>query len=336
MVTTLRTTHKTASRTARPMLSRAAGSIYWMSRYVERAEQVSRLLSVHAGLLIDVGELASALEDTVWTGVLAAMRVDSVPGDDGPLPQRAMRFLTLDPASPSSLTSCITRARENARGVRERISAEMWESLNKLYWLVRDQQAHIQFDESPQELWSQIMAASMLFQGLTDQTIPHDQRWHFTQAAKCLERIDFTCRVIQTRLQMLNPAENALETPLRTMHWVAVLRSCGAIEAYRQTQPIGMDPLRVASFLLLESDFPRSVLFAVGQAHAAVCGIGRESGAPDAIDAQRVLGRLEATLRYAQASEIAEKGIDQYVRHIQAQIAEAGLGIQQTYFLNGR
>lgn len=334
MVATLRSINKPPVRATRPMLSRAADAVFWMSRYVERAEQVARLLSVHAGLLIDVGELASSMEETLWNGVMAAMRIETAPGTAGDLPQRVMRFLTFDPTSSSGLVNCITRARENARGVRERISAEMWESLNRLYWLVRNEQALAQFDESPQELWAQIMAGSMLFQGLTDQTMPHDQRWHFTQVAKYLERVDFTCRVIQTRLQMLNPAESALETPLRNIHWMAVLRSCGAIEAYRQTRSTGVDPLQVAAFLLLEGDFPRSVLFSVAQAHAAVCGIGRESGAAGAIDAQRVLGRLESTLRYAQEAEITEVGIGAYVEQIQTHIAEAGAGIQQTYFLH--
>jgi uncharacterized alpha-E superfamily protein len=316
---------------SRPMLVRAADAIYWMSRYMERAEAVARLLSVHAGLLIDVGELPSHAEQALWRGVLATMRIDNVPSGPAPLPQRVMRFVTFDPQSPMSLTSCLTRARENARAVRERISAEMWESLNRLYWFIHDQDASRRFDESPEDLWREIITGSMLFQGLCDQTIAHDQRWHFTQTAKYLERVDYTCRAIQTRLALLTPAEHQVESPLRSLHWSAVLRSCCSIEAFRQNHGTGFDPLAVVSFLVLDGGFPRSVLFSVMRAREAVTAVAAETG--HAMTAQRILGRLEATLRYAQPAEIAHQGIASYMQGLQSQVAEAGADLQDTYFL---
>ena len=169
--------------------------------------------------------------------------------------------MTFHPDNPSSLLSCISRARENARGVRETISAEMWENLNTLYWTLRD--APARFDESPEDFYRQVMTGSMLFQGLTDQTMQHDQRWHFTQLGKYLERIDVTARVIATRFSLLKSAESKLEAPIRNLHWMSVLRSCCSIEAYRRTHLGDMDPLLVATFLILEPDFPRDVVEAL-------------------------------------------------------------------------
>ena len=111
--------------------------------------------------------------------------------------------MTFDVENPNSLISCVTRARENARGIRENISAEMWENLNTLYWSLRSEDAPARFEDSPDDFYRQVMTGSMLFQGLTDQTLAHDQRWLFTQIGKYLERIDVTCRVIETKFNIL-------------------------------------------------------------------------------------------------------------------------------------
>ena len=150
----------------------------------------------------------------------------------------------------------MTHARENARGIRENISAEMWENLNALYWSLRSEDTPNRFDESPDDLFRSVMAGSMLFQGLTDQTLAHDQRWQFTQLAKYLERTDVTCRVIQTKYDILKSNEQIFDSTLRNLHWMAVLRSCCSIEAYRRNYLGDMDPTRVAGFLILERNFP--------------------------------------------------------------------------------
>src|SRR5687767_14840671 len=182
---------------ARPMLSRDADSMYWMSRYVERAEHVARLLLVNSNLLMDVGELAPTLQQRQWQSVLTVFRVDAshVPaaGDGAagpPLGARVAQYMAFDPDNPNSLLNCVSRARENARSIRENISAEMWENLNALYWSIRGDDARARFEESPDDFYRQIMTSSLLFQGMTDQTLAHDQGWQFTQLAKYLERAD--------------------------------------------------------------------------------------------------------------------------------------------------
>jgi uncharacterized alpha-E superfamily protein len=324
------------------MLARVAESIYWMSRYVERAEHIARILLVNTNLLMDVGELAPDMQDKQWRAVLTIMRTGELPpppeASNSPIPAetslgyRIAHFMAFSPENTNSLYSCISRARENARGIRETISHEMWENLNTLYWALRD--APARFDESPEDFYRQVMTGSMLFQGLTDQTLQHDQRWHFAQLGKYLERIDVTARVIGTKFALLKSSESKLETPIRNIHWMSVLRSCCSIEAYRRQHIGDMDPLKVASYLILDRSFPRSVRFAVNAAHDAITAIRAEVN-PLAIDpAERVLGRLNAQLEYAEVNEILSEGLPAYLTKIQTLVGEAGFAVQTAYFLH--
>ena len=322
---------------ARPMLARDADSIYWMSRYVERAEHVARLLLVNSTLLVDVGDLAERMQSQLWQSIRVIFRLDELPEDESRragIGQRVIQSLTFDQENPNSLVSCVGRARENARGIRENISAEMWECLNTLYWAVRGDEAPAKFDDSPDDFFRSIMAASMLFQGLTDQTMAHDQRWQFTQLAKYFERVDVTCRVIEMKFNILSAAEAITESTIRNIHWMAVLRSCCSIETYRRTYLADMDPLKVAGFLLLEKPFPRSVRFSVAAAREAMTQI-RAAINPRHIDeAERVLGRLDAQLEYAELGEILMEGLPNYLQRIQNAIVEAALAVQKAYFLH--
>jgi len=321
------------SKPDRPMLARDADAMYWMARYVERAEHVARLLLVNSNLLIDVGDLAPALQARQWQSLLTIFRTADLP--DGPdLAQRVGQYLTFNLDNPNSILNCLTHARENARGIRENISSEMWENLNALYWSIRSDDTPNRFDDSPDDLFRSVMTGSMLFQGLTDQTLAHDQRWQFAQLAKYLERTDVTCRVIQTKYDILKSNEQIFDSTLRNLHWMAVLRSCCSIEAYRRQYLGDMDPTRVAGFLILERNFPRSIRFSVSGALAAISAI-RASSRGNVIDpTERILGRLDAQLEYAELSEILTEGIPAYLQRIQTTVHEAAMAVQQSYFMH--
>ncbi len=315
------------------MLARDADAMYWMSRYVERAEHIARLLLVNSNLLIDVGDLAPRLQQQQWESVLTIMHTTEAPDGDAPIGTRIQRYMAFDHDNHNSLVTCFTRARENARGIRENISAEMWESLNTLYWSITSDDAPSRFEDSSDDFYRQLMIGSMLFQGLTDQTLAHDQRWQFAQLAKYLERVDVTCRVIETKFNILRDTE-FLENALRNIHWMAVLRSCCSIEGYRRNYVGDMDPSRVASYLILERDFPRSIRYGVMMAHGAIAAIRAEIN-PLAIDpAERILGRLNAQLEYAEPSEIFSEGLPSYLEKIQKAIAETAVAVQKAYFLH--
>ena len=323
-----------SARALRPMLARDADSMYWMSRYVERAEHIARLLLVNSNLLMDVGELAPTLEQKQWQSVLLICRLDpELPGGDGPLAGRVGKFMTFDPDNPNSIVNCVTRARENARAIRDNISAEMWECINTLYWSLRSDDARARLEDAPEEFYRSVIMGSMLFQGLCDQTLAHDQGWQFAQLAKSLERADVTCRVIETKFNILRSADNLLAGALKNIHWMAVLRSCCSIEFYRRQHVGDMDPIRVASFLILEPSFPRSIRFSIERARQAMQAI-RSEVTPFAIDpAERVLGRLAADLEYAEASEIMAEGLPNYLLRIQNDLAEAAMALQKNYFM---
>jgi uncharacterized alpha-E superfamily protein len=321
-----------ATPAARPMLSRDADSMYWMARYVERAEHVARMLLINSNLLMDVGDLAPHLQQRQWKSVLEVMRLGELPAGRDTIAARIQQYMTFNRDNPSSLLNCLTRARENARAIRESISAEMWESLNSLYWSISGEDAPARFDESHEDFYRSIMTSSMLFQGLTDQTLAHDQRWLFAQLAKYFERIDVTARILETRFTILKSAD--LEPTIRNIHWMSVLRSCCSIEAYRRNYTGDMDPHRIASFLILQRNFPRSIRFCVEMAHEAVAAM-RSGIASRSIDpAQRILGRLTAQLEYAEMNEILSEGIQPYLQRIQNAIADAAMAVHKTYFLH--
>jgi uncharacterized alpha-E superfamily protein len=320
-------------RGPRPMLARDADSMYWMARYIERAEHVARLLLVTSNVLIDMGELAPVLITRQWQSILTILHLPELTEGNGNLGSRVAQYLTLDQENPNSIVSCVSRARENARGIRENISTEMWENLNALYWSMLAEDATARFEDSPDSLWRSVMAGSMLFQGLTDQTLAHDQRWLFAQLAKYLERIDVTCRVIETKFDFLKSAEQLLESTLRNINWMAVLRSCCSIEAYRRNYLGDMDPFRVASFLILEKNFPRSVRFCVAGALAAMAAIRGSTRGATIDPAERILGRLDAHLEYVQIADIVADGLPNFLQHIQTAINDAALAVQQSYFL---
>jgi len=324
-----------ATTATRPVLARDADATYWMSRYMERAEHIARLLVVNSEVLINVGDLAAGLMQRHWQSVLDVMNVEQVPEDNMPLPQRVANYMTFNEENPNSLIRCLTRARENARGIREVISTEMWQHINVLYWSIRADDAAANFQESPNELYQQIISGSMLFQGLTDLTLVHGQRWFFAQLGKYFERITVTCRVLKSKYEILAGDETTIaDTPLWNVHWTAVLRSCGSLESYRRTYLNDLDPKHVAQFLILEERFPRSVRYCVREAHDAIAAI-RAIVRPRSVDpAERVLGRLDAQLEYAEPSDLMENGLSAFLQSILDHVAEAALAVQQSFFLH--
>jgi uncharacterized alpha-E superfamily protein len=331
---------ETVTRAPRSLLARVAESAFWMSRYVERAEHVARVLLVNANSLLDVGDIDPLVERQFWAGPLRIFLLDQSDAAaailDSPreqLASRVGRFLALDEANPNSILSCITRARENARSIRENISAEMFEGLNTLYWSLRGDDAPARFEESSADALKAVTNASMLFQGLSDQTLNHGQIWRFIQLGRFIERIDVTCRIIETKLDTLRAVEEQIETPERNMHLLSIVRSCCALEAYRRRNAGEIDPDRIAAFLILERNFPRAIAYCARNAHEAIGQIRLETrpSAPDRAEA--VLGRLQADLQYTQPHEVAGDALHGHLQKIQASTFEAAVAVRKSYFL---
>lgn len=327
------------NRPPRPLLARVAESAYWMSRYVERAEHVARVLLVNLNSLLDVGDLSPEVETQLWAAPLRVFLVHQEPAAKElltsgrqALASKVAQYLTFDAANPNSIFSCLTRARENARSIRENISAEMWENLNTLYWMIRAEDVPGRFDEAASDLLKQVTNGSLLFQGLADQTLGHNQSWQFVQLGKYLERIDVTCRIIETKFETLRTVADELEHTERNIHLLSVVRSCCALEAFRRGAG-EIDPDSIAAFLLLERNFPRSVCFSACRAHDAIGKISHEVSPTRADAANGILGRLYADLEYARPGEVEGGGLDAFLDKIQNATLSAAVAVKKSYFL---
>ncbi len=329
------------SPATRPMLARVAESLYWMSRYMERAEHVGRIVLVNFNVLMDLGDLAQNMQEKQWLSVMRILRLHTTPEGmqilsqgDRNIGQRVAEFMAFDTRNRSSLINCLTKARENARSIRESISVEMWETLNTLYWAQQADDAKQSLAESPQQILNSAIMGSLLFQGVTDQTLPHGQGWQFIQLAKHLERIEMTCRVIEAKFDILKSQEWALETSLSNIQWMAVLRSCSSIEAFRRRYVGDLDPQRVVAFLIFDKESPRSIRYCVREAQKAVAGIAMAAHPLEIDPLERILGRLDGQLELAETRELNSAGVKMVLEQILENTGEAASAIQRSYFLH--
>ncbi len=320
--------------------ARVADASYWMSRYVERSEHLARILLVSTDMLTGTGDLDEALTDQLCRDVLViAQQSDRYDpwhaqcASSTDFIHIISRHLVLDPANPNSLVSCITKARENARSIRESISAEMWEHLNTLYWSFQGEDAGPRFADAPQERYRQVMTGSLLFQGVTDQTLDHGQVWLFMQLSKYLERVDMTCRILAAKFSSLDSVEAGLEPSLRVLQWMAVLRACCSIEAFRRLHPHEMDAAGVAAFVIFEPSFPRSVLFCVRHALQSVDRIRAMLSADAGREAQRLLGRLLGELQYPQGLPDQPDELRAFLERTRLAAATAAVAVQDQWFM---
>jgi uncharacterized alpha-E superfamily protein len=314
------------------MLSRVADSIYWMSRYIERAENVARFIDVNLNLMLDL-PVGSAqqwrpLVDTTGDAAKFARRYGSA------TQQNVIQFLTFDTENPNSILSCVRSARENARSVREIISSEMWEQVNEFYLMVNSA-ASVGSTRDPQELFASVKLSSHLFAGVTDATMTHSEGWHFCRLGRRLERADKTSRILDVKYFLLLPTAEDVGTTFDDIQWAAVLRSASAFEMYRKSHG-RMSPARVVEFLLLDREFPRAIHSCLMAARESVHAI---SGTPAGVfrnPVEQVLGELCSELAYAQVDEIISAGLHEYLDRLQTRMNRVSSDIYKTFFAGPR
>ena len=312
------------------MLSRVADSIFWMNRYIERAENVARFVDVNLNLVLDVGsqvrEQWAPLVATTGDSPLFAQSYS------GHTQENVIKFLTFDERNPNSILSSLRAARENARTVREMISNTMWEEINKFYLLVctaaRDQVVL----ESPYDFFSQIRLCSHLIDGVTDATMSRGEAWHFGRIGRLLERADKTSRILDVKYYILLPGLLEANMPLDTVQWSALLKSASALEMYRQC--FGrITPVHVADFLILNRQFPRSIHFCLVKAEESLLSITGTPVGTFRTTAEQRLGRLRAQFDYAHIDEIVSQGLHEFIDSLQDQLNGVGDAIAETFFL---
>ena len=303
------------------MLSRVADSLYWMSRYLERAEHTVRLIDVNLNLMLEHSPVSA---EERWRRVMANLGAPPSASADRD-PDLLLHTLTIDASSRLSIVSCIMAARENARQVREQISSEMWEQLNRLFHAVRASSHDDVREAQPLEFLSAVREGTHLFQGITDSTMLHGEGWQFIQVGRLIERA--TC------LSTLLDAHCAA-VPLDTgdpFEWLGLLKSCTAFEAYCKVYTADLTPRRIAEFLLLNPEFPHTVAFCADRLHNALTAIAETTGRDRGNRVDRLAGRLRATLEYAHIDEIMAGGLHQFLADVQRRCAQIHSAVHEVY-----
>ena len=317
------------------MLSRVADSLYWMSRYAERAENIARILDVNLQLMLDMPKLGPEEQKALWEPVLRSTgdHEDFDKHYKVTTSENVIDFLTLNTKNSNSIVNCITTARENARHVREQISLEMWEEINRTYLWMKSQSLKKIQRQGPYEFFSEVKNASHLFQGITDGTMTHGEDWDFIQVGKYLERADMTTRILDANDEIFIHAPVKSQTG-GTLQWSAILRSCSSHDAYRKFYVAQVEPDKVVEFLILNEFFPRSIRFCVQALDEA---LRRISGCKDehfTNQAEKLAGRLVAELNYSALEDIKTVGMHMYMDELQIKLNCIGEGIFKTYLFS--
>jgi uncharacterized alpha-E superfamily protein len=318
------------------MLSRVADSLYWMSRYVERAENNARIAEVNLQLLLDLTNQQELDPRQQWAPIINSLEenelFDSLYKEpDG---RAAIDFVALQKKNRNSIYSCLSLARENARTTREQISSEMWEQVNRLYLFVTSESARKLLRASPYEFFKRVVAGSHLLQGIGDATMTHGEGWDFIRIGKLIERADCASRILDIKYHILLPSGESVGGNIDTIHWMAVLRSCSALEAYRKAYVDQVAPWKVAEFLILHAEFPRSIRFSVESLDAALHRISGSNETHYANEAERLSGRLRSDLTYATIGDIFKFGLHEYLATVQKRLVEISDAMHAAYCAN--
>lgn len=306
------------------MLSRAADSIYWLGRYMERTENVARFIDVNLHHVLD---LPPGTPEQ-WKPLVA------VTGDlyrfleryETTTRETAIQFLTFDDGNPNSILSCLRTARENARAIRDVISSDMWEHLNATYLQVSDDDAFERVRNSPYDFFSELKLAGRLFEGLTDDTMSHGEAWHFCRLGRLIERADRISRIVDFKHFLGGGA------PMEEIEWSLVLQSASALELYRKRHGCLLRD-KIVAFLLLDLEFPRSVQFCLTGAEESIHAITGTPVGTFRIPAEQRLGQLRSELAFARAEEILADGLHEYVDNLQLKLNLASDGVTEAFFV---
>jgi uncharacterized alpha-E superfamily protein len=314
------------------MLSRVAHSLYWLSRYIERAENIARLLEVNLQFLIDFQDIEDGVLKDHWSSIIASsgnqeLFTQLYTSADN---QSVTAFFAFDLRNPSSILSCVYAARENARMIRDQISAEMWEAINELYLFLKTRNSAEVWAAGPLEFFGHIIRCSHLFQGLTDSTYSRSEGWEFIEFGKFIERAEMTTRILDVKYHILLPNATDVGGAVDTAQWQAVLRSASALEAYRRFYVREILPWKVAEFLIFSESFPRSLHYCVAQVDDLLRRILVETGPRARSEAARTSRRLLGSLQSATIADVLKQGLHEFLVDLQKSLARIGDEVVQT------
>jgi uncharacterized alpha-E superfamily protein len=310
------------------MLSRVADNLYWMARYLERAEQSARLLGVNLNLMI---ERSSGLAPGHWNRVLGALWLAGSTEDSG-LDETALRDLVFARERYTSIFGCVSAARHNARQVREEISADTWECINRLYLRMRGTDpARIGVTQLFDFLQS-VVEALNLVRGTMDGTMSHGEGWRFIQVGQHIERATAAARLLDVYLVPAEASAGTAPPAHNFLDWVGLLNSCSAFEPYCKSYAHGVEARGILEFLLLNAEFPHSIRYCVDRVQNNLGDIAVAAG-QRAGRSQRLAGRLQAQLNFGHVDDIMGGDLGAYLHGIEQQCLEIHDAIFQSYIL---
>ncbi|MEZ6143177.1 MAG: alpha-E domain-containing protein [Zavarzinella sp.] len=317
------------------MLSRVAENLYWMSRYVERAENAVRFLMEAFQLELEIG----SDKDVVLRPLETVFRVlgcseeyaETLHNHHGSVEsiEKALHFMTFSRTGQKSILAMISHARENARTTQEVISTEGWSRLNRCYLSLTKKTAPEQFANGEFRFYEKIKHQCMLFTAIVEGTLPRTEAFHFLRVGRYLEQVCLMCRILRECSHYLPDGHGQTPYGPAVMMWTSVLRSCSGYEAFLRFSGERIDPSRVIGFLVLEEEFPRSMKFAVSRCLHSLQSI---AGRQYRTEAERQLGRLEGELRYMNTEEIIALGLVPFLDRVEEICFSVSNDINQLYF----
>jgi uncharacterized alpha-E superfamily protein len=309
------------------MISRVAEHCYWMSRYLERAENTARVLDVNQTLLLDF----HVPVEQQWRPLLIISGIHDVPCELASEP--VQEYMTWETDNRCSIVASLAAARENARIIREVISAEMWERMNFGHLWLQSREARNLYSENRSEFYNQIRRINQLIHGIADGTMGHGEAWEFFQLGKNLERTSQTARILDVKYHILLPTPEHVGTPIDNAHWVAILTSCSAYEPFHKKVRVTLDTgVAAADFLILDPQFPRSVLCCLVACQSAAHNISRRPIGRPGNDVETRLAELIDWLRVTNITDIIRCGLHETLTQVVDGVHEVGDAIRRTYF----
>jgi len=312
------------------MLSRDADSIYWMSRYLERSSNIARFLDVNWHLALDTpGEFGEQWKPLVVTTGDKKSFEARYPEESK---ENVIYFLTADEKNPNSILSCLIAARQNAFAIRDIIPTEMWEAINVFYHYIKNIcQNPERLVRDPEKFCAEVKWRNLILGGIAWDIMAQDEAWRFFRMGRLLERADKTSRIVDAKYFMLLPSIEHVGSTLDYAQWGALLKAVGGFQAYRHTYG-KINPSDVVRFLILDHDFPRSILYCLTEAQISLHEITGTRIGYFTNPAELQMGQLCAGLSYHTIEEIFEQGLHEFTDDLQARINHLGKSIFETFF----
>src|SRR6202161_3016378 len=310
------------------MLSRTADHLYWMSRYVERAESLARLVDAHyrMSLLPQSGDaMVQSLSST-----MTALHVDQAYRErhESIVPMAVFEFVSLDRDYSGSIVNCLRAARENARAVRGSLTSELWETLNSTWLDARSIVARAAGNADIGQFVEWVKERSHLTRGVTIGTMLRDEAFHFTRIGTFIERADSTARILTSHQNDLRPGSDAVAVP-DPFQWSVLLRALSAFEVYRRVYRDVITPFKVAQLLILRDDMPRSLLRCCKEVYNNLKSVANEQSA----ETERRAGEMHAMLHFTRMEEIIASGLPRFLEQFLVRLLDLGDRIASDFLL---